>query len=154
MLEPIKFTQSDIDLQDAVMESVVQKIIETTPEWLDISTAALRVYLTTCNLLGGHVDQIQFIHNGKPTRLSFALNEHTENMPFTATCIDIEKQKELACAVIDAAEFAADSYSYGDLLVCSGRLFMIGHDGMAGTVDHLSFRHQQKNYTMNLVTEK
>jgi len=154
MLEPIKFNQSEIDLQDAIMEVAVSNVIKLTPNWTDICLAAARLYLTTCDMLNGTIPEIRFSHNGKSTRLEYRLKEVEGTEEFEADAADIEKQKAILDAMFDTAEKSEDGFSYGDLLICSGRLFMIGYDGLAGTKDVLKFRHNKKNFTMHLVEAK
>lgn len=153
MLNETKATLSDIELQDRMMDSAVQKVIELKPEWIDVCAASLRLYLTVCDQLGGPIPEMRFVHNNKPCKLSFNLKEATEGSEFVANDIDHGKQMEICEAILSTAEANEEGHSLMDLAICSGRLFMIGYDGLAGTIDKVCFRHAKKNYTMNLVKE-
>ncbi|QZE56511.1 hypothetical protein pEaSNUABM40_00316 [Erwinia phage pEa_SNUABM_40] len=146
-----KATPADIELQDRMMEAGVQRIIELKPEWIDVCTAGLRLYLTVCDQIGGPIPELRFVHNSKPCRIQFNLNESAEGTEFTANDIDHEKQMAICDAILDVADANEDGHSLLDLAICSGRLFMIGYDGLAGTVEKVCFRFAKKNYTMNLV---
>lgn len=153
MLNETKATVADIELQDRMMDAAVQKVIELKPEWIDVCAAGLRLYLTVCNQLGGPIPEMRFVHNCKPCKISFNLNESTDGGEFTANDIDKDKQMEICDAILTVAEENEEGHSLMDLAICSGRLFMIGYDGLAGTVDKVCFRYSKKNYTMNLKGE-
>lgn len=153
MLNETKATVSDIELQDRMMDAAVQKVIELKPEWIDVCAAGLRLYLTVCNQLGGLIPEMRFVHNSKPCKISFNLNESADGGEFTANDIDKDKQMEICDAILTVAEANEEGHSLMDLAICSGRLFMIGYDGLAGTVDRVCFRYSKKNYTMNLKGE-
>lgn len=150
-METIKPTASDLELQDQMMDVAAQKIIELKPEWVDVCASALRLYLIVCAELGGPIPELRFIHNSKPCRLQFNLNEATEGTEFVANDIDKDKQMEIVESLLATAEANPTGHSMLDFAICSGRLFMIGYDGLAGTLDKICFRCNQKNYTMNLV---
>lgn len=151
MLKEIKPTLSDVELQDKMMDAGVQKVIELKPEWIDVCAAGLRLYLTVCDQLGGPIPEMRFVHNNKPCKLSFNLKEAVDSNEFVANDIDHDKQMQVCEAILAAAEANEECHSLMDLAICSGRLFMIGYDGLAGTVDKVCFRFAKKNYTMNLV---
>ena len=153
MLNETKATVADIELQDRMMDAAVQKVIELKPEWIDVCAAGLRLYLTVCSQLGGPIPEMRFVHNNKPCKISFNLNESTDGSEFTANDIDKDKQMEICDAILTTAEANEEGHSLMDLAICSGRLFMIGYDGLAGTVDKVCFRYSKKNYTMNLKGE-
>lgn len=153
MLSETKATVSDIELQDRMMDAAVQKVIELKPEWIDVCASGLRLYLTVCDQLGGPIPEMRFVHNSKPCKLSFNLKEAVDGGEFVANDIDHEKQMEICEAILATAEANEEGHSLMDLAICSGRLFMIGYDGLAGTIDKVCFRHAKKNYTMNLVKE-
>lgn len=153
MMTETQATVSDIELQDRMMDAAVQKVIELTPEWIDVAAAGLRLYLTTCNILGGPIPEMRFVHNSRPCKISFNLKESTESSEFVANDIDKDKQMEICEAILATAEANENGHTIMDLAICSGRLFMIGYDGLAGTIEKICFRHDKKNYTMNLVKE-
>lgn len=153
MMNEIKATLSDIELQDRMMDAAVQKVIELKPEWIDVCAAGLRLYLTTCDQLGGEIPELRFVHNNRPTRIQFKLREPHEGAEFVANDIDHEKQMEICEAILTVAEENETGHTLMDLAICSGRLFLIGSDGLAGTIEKICFRHAKKNYTMNLVKE-
>lgn len=151
MLEEIKPTLSDVELQDKMMDAGVQKVIELKPEWVDVCASGIRLYLTVCEQLGGQIPEIRFVHNCKPTRIQFILKEAQEGAEFVANEINKEHQMEIAEAILDVAEANEEGHSLLDLAICSARLFMIGYDGLDGTLDKICLRANKKNYTMNLV---
>lgn len=153
MLQETHATLSDIELQDRMVDAAAQKLIELKPEWVDVCAAALRLYLTVCEQLGGEIPELRFVHNSRPTRLQFRLAESVEGEEFVANEINKEHQMAMAEAILDVAEANEDGHSLMDLAIASGRLFMIGYDGLAGTLDKICFRSHKKNYTMNLVRE-
>lgn len=151
MLEEIKPTPTDLELQDQMVDAAAQKIIELKPEWVDVSAAGLRLYLSVCEQLGGPIPELRFVHNAKPCRIRFNLNEVPEGTEFVANEIDKEKQMAIADEMLKTAEACPNGHSLLDIAICSGRLFMVGYDGLAGTLDKICIRCNQKNYTMNLV---
>ena len=153
-METIKPTVSDLELQDQMMDVAAQKIIELKPEWVDVCAAALRLYLIVCDDIGGPIPELRFIHNAKPCRLQFNLLESSEDTEFVANEIDKDKQMEIVEALLSTAEACSTGHSMLDFAICSGRLFMIGYDGLSGTLDKICFRSNKKNYTMNLVEGK
>ncbi|QZE59556.1 hypothetical protein MPK66_gp312 [Erwinia phage pEa_SNUABM_2] len=150
-METIKPTFSDLELQDQMMDVAAQKIIELKPEWVDVCVAALRLYLIVCDDIGGPIPELRFVHNAKPCRLQFNLLESSGGTEFVANEIDKDKQMEIVEALLSTAEASPTGHSMLDFAICSGRLFMIGYDGLAGTLDKICFRADKKNYTMNLV---
>lgn len=154
MMNETQATPSDIELQDRMMDAAAQKVIELTPEWIDVAAAGLRLYLTVCDQLGGPIPEMRFVHNNRPCKLQFTLNEVAEGSEFVANDIDHEKQMEICEAILATAEANENGHSLMDLAICSGRLFMIGYDGLAGTVSKVCFRFAKKNYVMNLVEAK
>lgn len=151
MLKEIKPSSSDLELQDRAVDAAAQKIIELRPEWVDVAAAGLRLYLTVCEELGGPIPEMRFVHNAKPCRLSFNLNEVKEGAEFVANEIDKDKQLSIVEEILATAEANENGHSLLDLAICSGRLFMIGYDGLGGTLDKICIRCNKKNYTMNLV---
>ncbi|AWY08575.1 hypothetical protein HOT49_gp320 [Erwinia phage vB_EamM_Alexandra] len=153
MLEEIKPTLSDMELQDTIMEAGVAKIIEHKPEWIDVATAGARMYLVVVSQLGGPIPEIRFVHNQKPCKIQFKLRESEGTDEFVANDIDHKTQMAILDEMLTTAEASPNGHTLLDLAVCSARLFMIGYDGLAGTVEVIRFRHDQKNYSMNLIEE-
>ncbi|UAW96806.1 hypothetical protein pEaSNUABM22_00319 [Erwinia phage pEa_SNUABM_22] len=151
MIEEIKPTMSDIELQDQMIDAAAQKLIELKPEWVDVCVAALRLYLTVCEEIGGPIPELRFVHNSKPCRLQFNLKESVEGAEFVANEIDKDKQMAIVDEMLKTAEACPNGHSMLDFAICSGRLFMIGYDGLAGTLDKICFCANKKNYSMTLV---
>lgn len=151
MMQEIKPTTSDLELQDAMIDAAAQKIVELKPEWVDICAAGLRLYLVVCDEIGGPIPELRFVQNGKPYRLQFMLKEIQEGEAFTANDVDHDHQMAINDAMFNVAESCPEGHSMLDLAICSGRLFVIGYEGLAGTLDKICFRSSGKNYSMNLV---
>ncbi len=146
-------TVANIETQELLMECATRKIIELKPEWVDVCAIGLRLYLTMCDTIGGPVPEVRFVHNARPCRLQFKLKDATDDAEFVANDVDIEKQKAIADAIFDAADKLEQGFANFDLIICAARLFMIGYDGLDGTLDKICIRADKKNYTMNLVKE-
>ncbi len=151
MLEEIKPTLSDIELQDEMVDAAAQKLIELKPEWVDVCAAAIRLYLVVCDDIGGPIPELRFVHNSKPCRIQFNLKEPGSDEAFVANEINKDHQMEIVDAMLDVAENCPNGHSMLDLAICAGRLFMVGYDGLADTLDKICLRANKKNYTMNLV---
>ncbi|QYW05671.1 hypothetical protein pEaSNUABM25_00315 [Erwinia phage pEa_SNUABM_25] len=149
-MKPIKATEADKALQNECMDAVAQCIILNTPDWRDVAIAGLRLYLVASSMSGAELPCMQFEHNGKPCRLSFKMNVVDEGEDFTPNEVNQAHQQEMVECILAKTE-ALGGYSYFDLFICAGRLFMIGFDGMADTVPALMFRSDKKNYRVNLI---
>lgn len=151
MFEEHKATLSDIQLQDDIMDGAARKIIKLKPEWIDVCIAGCRLYLVVCDQLGGEIPELRFVHNNRPVKLSFSLRQQSDDQDFISNEVDIEKQKAIVEAMLDVAEANPEGHTLLDLAICSGRLFMTGHDNLAPTINRLCFRFDKKNYAMNLI---
>lgn len=149
-MNTFKANKEDIANQEAAIAEAAQCIILNTPDWRDVAIAGLRLYLVNTKLCGAEVPYLKFEHNGKPCSLTFNMKVVEPGEDFTPNEVNQAHQQELIECILAKFE-ALGGYSYLDLFMCSGRLFMIGFDGLADTERALTFRSDKTNYRVNLI---
>ncbi len=148
-------TQKDIELQDAIVEAGANKIIELKAEWIDVCIAACRFHLTMSSMIGHEIHGVRVRHNNKWSSVEFKLlpQDESDDTVFVSNEIRQPDQIEIIEAMMTAGEESENGFSYLDFLCCAARLLLIGVEHVSPEVKVLRFRHDKKNYTMNLVTE-
>lgn len=151
------FDEVSVKVQNALYEAIKSASERRSVQPIDVAIAGLRMFLVSCAELETEVLALNFVHNGKPVKLSLAstITPDSDSAEFVSNEINREHQINIMDDMLDVAEspdFELE-WDWADILVVSGRVFMLGYENLENATE-LRFRCNKKNYTFNIRVEK